>query len=127
VGLILVPFVVMIGLDIWESVQGAWLKQHGYHVGHAGWQLAEEIVQKHWPATDCQKFRYALSWSVMGPTEGEQQSTCIHRVAELTHDPTVCEFLLPDEYAMSCVGVATIDLPCVFMGDRSVLWHDRDT
>ena len=60
------------------------------------------------------------------PTAEQIRSSCVRRYAEITHDPSACELLMPSTYGLSCVGAAeNHHLPCG-TSNLTVHWQEQD-
>jgi len=76
----------------------------GYHF-QPGWEVARNLVEHGNSVQECEKVR-VMPWNMIGPTESQQRSLCIHEYAKLTKDPSACELLMPSSYGWSCLGAA---------------------
>ncbi len=100
---------------------------HRYHFGEGAVyadEIAEWAVHTGRGPEECQRI-ILLSVSP-GPTQDELHADCIYTFAKLSHDPTACKLLLPSDYGMMCIGVATEQTACVIMGDHSVRWLENN-
>lgn len=50
--------------------------------------------------------RLFFPFAGMGPSLDSRRKSCVRELAEITHDPSVCELLMPSDYGWSCLGVA---------------------
>jgi len=76
----------------------------GYHF-QPGWEVARNLVEHGNSVQECEKVR-VMPWNMIGPTESQQRSLCIHEYAKITKDPSACELLMPSQYGWSCLGGA---------------------
>ncbi len=97
---------------------------HRPYINWSPWELAEYLVEKNRPASEC----FDLHWfEILSPTQAEQRALCVYEYAKRKKDPSACELLMPSSYGLSCVGVAEVHLPCdVTSIPYSVYWRDGD-
>lgn len=81
------------------------LRLAGYYVNEPGWYVAKIAVERS-DINLCSKI-LVMPWLTFLPTAEEQKQLCIHEYAEITMDASICDQLLPDTYAMSCIGAAS--------------------
>lgn len=108
-GILAAPFVFIGILLLLELMNGLRLKAMGYYVGQSSSDLVNYLVEHQLPASECLKFRYPAPWG-FGPTQGDQQSTCIYLTATKEKDPSGCELLMPSEYGWTCLGEVASEL-----------------
>lgn len=89
-----------------------------------GINLAHQIAARHGSADECYWIESAFP-PLQYPTLSERRGGCLFELAGLVHDPQICKGLMPSSYGLTCVGGATVDLPCTVMGDRTVEWKEN--
>lgn len=97
----------------------------GYYPGEAFWKVAE-IAAKKGDVSICKRIINPFP-AILGPTAADARISCIHEYAKLTHDPSVCELLMPSSYGLSCVGVASESPICGVNTGFEVQWHEGET
>ena|SRR3989338_38619 len=73
-----------------------------YAVNIQAQDFAKVIVENDWPPETCRNL-FMLDIGPRWPTVVFQES-CFYEVAHRRKDPTVCEFLIPSEYGLNCIG-----------------------
>lgn len=90
------------------------LRAAGYYINEPGWSVAEIALQK-------KDIRYCkriliMPWRTSSPSTKEQKDECVFRFAVGTDDASICEQLLPSDYALACLseigGNLQGDIPC---------------
>ena len=76
---------------------------HRPYINWLPWELAEYLVEKNRPASEC----FDLHWfEILSPTQAEQRALCVYEYAKRKKDPSACELLMPSNYGWSCLGAA---------------------
>ena len=84
----------------------------GYRINGGITSTAEEAAKKQNVLICNTIFNYGIL--PLGPTTRASRRSCIHTYASITHDPSVCELLMPSSYGWDCVGAASDNEPCSF-------------
>lgn len=93
----------------------------GYYVTMDEDRLAEHLFENHLPVSDCQKL---IHFDPLAPGREEKRIGCIIHYAQIAHDPSVCERLMPSRYGLDCVGAAMKNDQCNFYGNFTVSWGE---
>jgi hypothetical protein len=81
-----------------------WLRVFGPHrpyIDRDPVELAEYLVEHQRSPKECWDL---VVLDFFGPQPATQRASCIFHVAQLTLDPSVCEYLLPSEHALACLS-----------------------
>ena len=82
----------------------------GYEVDASGSILGRKAAQEH-NVRICNNI--IVIRSILGPPTSERIAACIEVYASITHDPSVCELLMPSSYGWDCIGAASDKEPCL--------------
>ena len=95
---ILLAIAVLIGPTL---LRLGWYVLRGHYIGSEG--VSEYIVRNNLDPLECNKIE--LDPFQFGyPSRGSRRSGCVHGVASLRQDPSICELLLPSEFGLSCIS-----------------------
>lgn len=78
------------------------LQLMGYPVDIPPSELVEEIAARNDDPLRCRKLQQTVP--SMGPSLAEKRMLCFFLLATQKNEPKICEFLMPSEYGMSCIG-----------------------
>lgn len=113
---VLLALIILIFVPVWVPIV---LQLAGFYVNQPGWKVAE-VAAKNKDVKLCSKI-WIMPWkAAFSPSSFDQMETCIHEYASITHDPTVCELLMPSDYGWSCLGTARKE------GDACDINYNRD-
>src|SRR3989338_8951008 len=73
----------------------------GYYVTFDEAGLAQYLVERHLPPSECDKL---IFFERIASTVPEKRLDCIVQYAKLTQDPSICEGLMPNIYGMGCLN-----------------------
>ncbi|HIH22618.1 TPA: hypothetical protein HA238_02735 [Candidatus Micrarchaeota archaeon] len=103
------------------------LQVMGYPVDISPSELAETIVSENGDPLKCRKLQQTVP--TMGPSLTEQRMSCFFKLAQLTRDPAICEYLLPSDYGWSCLGEVSGKLfeeePCSYSSVRDRVYCNK--